>query len=140
MRRLLRPRALRRLATSLLAGATIALQLSGTVHLAFAKHSLCAEHGVATDTHDQGQASNAARPAQELPASPAVSSGEGPRPGRHDHCPLAAEHRERATLVAAAHAVPWTLPSAHAIAPVTATVSRSPSELRLLAPKTSPPA
>lgn len=135
------------LMTSTLVGACLALQLAGTVHLAVVDHELCADHGVAVDVaegaHGHGHAD---RPGQvETRGEPearsdADRSGSAPAGADHDHCPLAENRSARALVVQAAAVGPrcaTIAPDAHV---QLAVVALSPSALRLLAPKTSPPA
>lgn len=134
-------RPIRRATTVVIAATCLSLQLFATFHLLTVKHELCAEHGEAIDVE------RSARPdhlrldsGHSAETGPAASSGTRSENGTHDHCMLAADRSSGALLVSAANG------SAH-FAPFIAKGPRSAdlwsmpaSVLRLLAPKTSPPA
>lgn len=144
LRRLLRgTEPVQQITTSVLIASCLALQLGGTVHLAVVEHELCGEHGEAIDvagsghTHGRGAAETSGEDEAPSPSHESESTSDGEA---HDHCPLAEDRNGRALVVQAASSGPCcesiTLgnpaPAAH--------WSLSPSALRLLAPKTSPPA
>lgn len=140
-RSFLRSAVLRKLSTVLVAALTVSLQLAGFAHLALEKHEVCAEHGQAVDTARSNHAHAAlAGPYAPAPKEHAVRGGEGSALGAHAHCPIVAEHRDDAALVPAAYAIHRASLDPIATVMPQGSWSMAPSELRLRAPKTSPPA
>lgn len=143
IRRLLRGRKpAQQVSTSVLIASCLALQLSGTLHLAVVEHELCVDHGAAVDVeaghhHGHAHAGEAgARAVDEVAPAPAPTTRGGES---HDHCPVTADRNGYALDVLAAPEGPRSA-ELRAVEPVFAALwTVSTSELRLLAPKTSPP-
>jgi hypothetical protein len=134
-------RPIRRATTLVIAATCVSLQLFATFHLLTVQHELCAEHGEPIDVERSAQQGHLRFDSgHSAETGPAASSGTRSENGTHDHCLLAADRSSGAALVSAANA------SAHC-APLIAKRPRfadlwsmPASVLRLLAPKTSPPA
>jgi hypothetical protein len=139
-------------ATAYLAVASaIALQLSGTIHLAVVQHAICAEHGEAMDVGEPEHAH--ARHAGALPAADSgqprlsMSVGATERPAHepgsdedsHHHCPLDEDRNTHALVVYAASISPLSASPIELAPPRTAPVRADSRDLHRLAPKTSPP-
>lgn len=151
MRSPLRARLLRRATAYLAVASAIALQLSGTIHLAVVQHAICAEHGEAMDVEEGGahaHHSSAARAADS--DRPLVSLAATERPARlphergsdeesHHHCPLDEDRNTHALVVYAASISPVSASSIELAPPRAEPVRADSRELHRLAPKTSPP-
>jgi hypothetical protein len=121
----------------------VALQLSGTIHLAVVPHAICAEHGEAMDVGEDAHGHATALPASDRDeAQVATDTRTRPIPPEgdsHHHCPLD-EDRNTHALVVYAAAIHALLASPVALAaPRVEPVRPSSRELHRLAPKTSPP-
>jgi hypothetical protein len=119
----------------------LALQLSGTIHLALVQHAICAEHGEAMDVGDgHGHLATAAKPAAARAVGGVYAgAGENPASDAHHHCPLDEDRNTHALVVYAALVGPQV--AVPALPPPHAQLAKlAPRELQLLAPKTSPPA
>lgn len=123
--------------TYVVVASCMALQLAGTVHLAVVQHAICAEHGEAMDVGEEHASAPAAdsRETRIAGANETTPTGE-----EHHHCPFDEDRNTHGLVVLAALvgpriAVPVALPPPHA--EPTQLAARA---LRLLAPKTSPPA
>ena len=123
----------------------VALQLASTLHLMVVEHELCFEHGEAVDVagahshHDHGDGHGGLPAIQRSDEAAATSRDGANEAASHEHCPLIEDRASRALVVPAAFetaSAPLLL--AVVFAPA-APWSLSPSALRLLAPKTSPP-
>jgi len=141
-RRLVRlPRAqLSRIGVAAVAALCLGAQLSNVAHLALVRHVTCAEHGEVIDAPAAGH-SPAHRTDVPLPddAAPTASSGGGPIDGAHDHCALAEDRNTLALVVRAATSALCPAAPVASTPPRGSSPCLSPSALRLLAPKTSPP-
>lgn len=130
-------------ATAYLAVASaIALQLSGTIHLAVVQHAICAEHGEAMDVGEDAHAHATALAATD--SDRALISAGAPRPRSNDeeshhHCPLDEDRNTHALVVHAASVSPLLASPIELAAPRVAPVRPNSRELHRLAPKTSPP-
>jgi hypothetical protein len=140
MRLPLRARLLRRTTAYLAVASAIALQLSGTIHLAVVQHAICAEHGEAMDVGDDEHA-HLATPAADSDQS-LISAGTRPSSSEesHHHCPLDEDRNTHALVVYAASISPHFASFVHVAPPLAEPVRPSARELHGLAPKTSPPA
>jgi hypothetical protein len=130
--------------TYVVVASCMALQLSGTIHLAVVQHAICAEHGEAMDV---GEGADAHRHSPALETANESSergiyaaNDRAPADESHHHCPLDEDRNTHALVVHAALigariASPTALPPPHAEVAYLA-----PRALQLLAPKTSPPA
>ena len=140
MRRLLlSARPIHRVMTAVMSVACLALQLSGTFHLAVVEHGLCAEHGEAIDVSQSAEPRVRARD-QDPKAEASASSGRSSKDGSHDHCLLAEDRAGRALVVKAANGALRSAPLVNLVPVQQERSVLSPSALRLLASKTSPPA
>lgn len=113
-------------------------QVVSVLHAAFARHTVCAEHGEAVDV----EGDLAAEPPQTAPASDAFTSKTAATDvdgGQHGHCAFGAHRREDIALLAAGLTIVSDVPDLQAAlhAPEGAPLAA----LRVLrnAPKTSPP-
>src|SRR3954471_1831662 len=142
MRLPLGARLLPRLATYVVVASCMALQLGGTIHLAVVQHAICAEHGEAIDVgraHRHVPAPAADGRERRLHAGLAGHDGAPADPSHH-HCALEEDRSTHALAVHAALVGPR-IASLTALAPPHAPLAvLAPRALRLLAPKTSPPA
>lgn len=123
---------------ALIVASCLALQLSGTIHLAVVQHAICAEHGEAMDVHDGH--TDAAEPKSAAAPDGIHAGGEGsPVEDAHHHCPLDEDRSTHALVVHAAGLAPRVELPAPALRPSTDGASITPRARQLLAPKTSPP-
>jgi hypothetical protein len=119
----------------------LALQLSGTAHLALSTHDICAEHGEAVDVTPPAQTRGADLDlAQPTGMGPMARSGDSPIGESHEHCPLAEDRGGRALVVPPAHVGPAFVAPVSAAGPQARIETPSARARYLLAPKTSPPA
>lgn len=120
----------------------IALQLSGTIHLAVVQHAICAEHGEAMDVAEDAHGHAAALPAPNLDETQ-ISPGtrpSAPDDDSHHHCPLDEDRNTHALVVYAAAITALVASTADVTPPRAEPVRPNARELHALAPKTSPPA
>jgi hypothetical protein len=121
----------------------LALQLSGTIHLATVQHAICAEHGEAMDVgdeHAQARARASQRTTRSGERGVFSGSSDSPAGESHHHCALD-EDRNTYALVVHSALVGARIASPTPPAPPHAQLARlAPRALQLLAPKTSPPA
>lgn len=122
--------------TYLVVASCMALQLSGTIHLAVVQHAICAEHGEAMDVGEHSHTPLAAAGEDGIYAG----TGAEPLSKSHHHCPLDEDRNTHGLVVYAAFilarvAVPEALPP-----PQVELAYVTPRARQLLAPKTSPPA
>jgi hypothetical protein len=117
----------------------LALQLSGTLHLALAEHRICAEHGEAIDVAESASATLSLEQHGEPARRAAVSVQHERSEQPHDHCPVANHSHGRALVVQSAACAQCVISTTIA-EPNARYANPSASTLRLLAPKTSPPA
>jgi hypothetical protein len=134
-------RPIRRATTVVVAATCLALQLFATFHLLTVEHGLCAEHGEPIDVE------RAAKPGFRLldrsrtaETGPAASPGTPSDNGVHDHCLLTARCSSSTVVVQAAKDCPSCAPVLVKGPGAADRWSMPLSVLRLLAPKTSPPA
>jgi len=142
MRLPLGARLLPRAMTYVVVASCMALQLSGTIHLAVVQHAICAEHGEAMDVGEDAGAHqrSLARESERSERGIYAGNGHAPADESHHHCPLD-EDRNTHALVVHAALVGVRVASPTALAPPHAEVAYlAPRALQLLAPKTSPPA
>jgi hypothetical protein len=125
--------------TYVVVASCMAFQLSGTIHLAVVQHAICAEHGEAMEV---GDAPTRARPPAADSRESRVHPGANGSPASesHHHCPLDEDRSTHALLVRNALVGPRLASPAPLPAPHTELTCLAPRTLRLLAPKTSPPA
>ncbi len=140
-----RARLLRRATAYLAVASAIALQLSGTIHLAVVQHAICAEHGEAMDVGEEAHG-RAAAPASVLAMESdralLLSASPSPAPPgeeSHHHCPLDEDRNTHALVVHAASISPLSASSVQLTPPFAEPVRPNSRELHRLAPKTSPP-
>jgi hypothetical protein len=117
------------------------LQLGEAAHFVLVRHAICAEHGDAIHVaRTPGPGAHARSVGRERDRGLAVSSDERAPGDSHEHCPFT-PHRARRALVAQAESERSMDAQLTAAAPPHSTPAcSSPSALRLIAPKTSPPA
>jgi hypothetical protein len=116
----------------------LALQLSGTIHLATVQHAICAEHGEAMDVDSHARTTAPAADSSER----GVYSGSSDSPAgeSHEHCPLDEDRNTHALVVHAALVGPRIASPTPQPPPYAPLARLAPRALQLLAPKTSPPA
>jgi len=94
------------LGRSLALGVLLA-QAAGLLHVAMAPHQICREHG---ELVEPGPGAVAAAGAKDADANPALrrDDGDGARwaDPAHEHCVVAARHREQASVFGGAQASP----------------------------------
>jgi hypothetical protein len=123
----------------------IALQLSGTIHLAIVQHAICAEHGEAMDVgededaHGHHVAPAARQTLESVQSLISASTSPSSRDESHHHCPLDEDRNTHALVVYAASISPHSASSIELALPPAEPVRPSARELHRLAPKTSPP-
>lgn len=127
------PRA--RFAAGLIAALSLVAQVGSVAHLAVVQHVTCLEHGEQIDVAPSGAPVVAdAKPVRESRVVAATDSGHG-----HDHCPLAAFRRQRASTESQARLLPPATADPRPFI-LAAHVTPAPSiAILALAPKSSPP-
>ena len=114
------------------------LQLSATAHLVLVEHEICPEHGEAVDVSDVARASvhQHAAPVAER----SVRVGGHASSSSHEHCPVAIDRSSKALVAQAVVVGIAPSPAIELQVFVSEGPTLSASAVRLLAPKTSPPA
>lgn len=115
------------------------VQVSALGHFVFVQHETCAEHGEAIHADEPGQHSAGAHEKGQISGGFALAPEEGSGVDVHDHCPLVPDRAPRALLVLDATHDTLCPARSPVERPNAAWIRWSPTDLRLLAPKTSPP-
>ncbi|HYV48246.1 MAG TPA: hypothetical protein VFA20_25475 [Myxococcaceae bacterium] len=127
------------LGRSLALGVLLA-QVAGLLHVAMAPHQICREHG---ELVEPGPGADSAAAAAETDATPALRSSDADVARwvdpSHEHCVVAARHRDQAPLSGGSQA---SLPVPVSSAPSAEPVEPPPSRIAgwQVAPKQGPPA
>jgi len=133
-----RPPARRSLLVTIAVAVCVLLQMSDAAHFVLVRHGICREHGEAIHVAHGAHAVQAVvAPASRVTGLSVAPAGDTDA-DEHDHCPFAPGATGR---IASLRGPVQTLAAGHTAlaSPELATVRPSPSALRLLAPKTSPP-